>query len=115
MKAIVKDYFKAELCKAKTAAAERDFEAAWIALQRAHILGQTDEIAHTVAHWHMLKLAWRQRDFREVIAGQLIQTLLAFPLTVLFGQMRALRGGRANVKGSERMTVPEDIQQILNQ
>jgi hypothetical protein len=114
MKAIVQEHFKAELCRAKTAVAGQDFEAAWTALQRAHILGQRDAIAHTNAHWNMLKLAWRQRDFQEV-AGQLLPTLLAIPLTLLFGQIRTPRGGKANIDDSDKMSVPEDIQQILNQ
>ena len=114
MKAITQEHFKAELEKAKTAIAAQDFEAAWSALQRAHILGQRDAIAHTIAHWNMLKLAWKQRDFREVM-GQLMPVLLAIPLTLLYGQMRSLRGGKANVNDSEQMAVPEDIQQIINQ
>ncbi len=114
MKAVLREHFKAELGKAKTAIAAQDFETAWTALQRAHILGQRDTIAHTIAHWKMLKLAWEQRDFREVM-GQLMPVLLAFPLTFLYGQIRALRGGKANMSDSEQMTVPEDIQQILNQ
>lgn len=114
MKAIVREHFNAELQRAKIAIAEQDFEAAWIALQRAHILGQTDAIAHFTAHWQMLRLAWRQRDLREV-SGQILPTIVAVPLTLLYGRMRALRGGKANVDPSERMSVPEDLQQILNQ
>jgi hypothetical protein len=110
---IVKEQFKVELCRAKAAIADRDFETAWTALQRAHMLGQTDAIAHSIAHWHMLKLAWKQRDLRE-LAGQIMPTLLAIPLTILFGQIRAVRGGKANVNDSERMSIPEDIHQILD-
>lgn len=114
MKAIVQEQFKAELGRAKTAIAAEDFEMAWSALQRAHILGQRDAVAHTIAHWNMLKLAWKQRDFREV-TGQLLPTVLATPLTLLFGQMRSLRGGKANVNDLEEMEIPEDIQHILKQ
>ncbi|BAU15849.1 hypothetical protein LEP3755_64150 (plasmid) [Leptolyngbya sp. NIES-3755] len=114
MKAVLQEHFDAELKKAKTAIAAQDCETAWIALQRAHILGQRDAVAHTIAHWNMLKLAWKQRDFREV-SGQLLPVLIAAPLTLLYGQIRALRGGKANVNDSERMSIPEDIQQILNQ
>ncbi|BAY07736.1 DUF3703 domain-containing protein [Calothrix sp. NIES-2098] len=114
MKAILYEHFHAELDKAKKFIAEQDFESAWIALQRAHILGQTDAIAHVIAHWNMLKLAWKQRDFKE-IAGQLLPTFLAIPLTLLYGKKRYLRGGKANVNNSEKMTIPEDIQQILSQ
>ncbi len=95
MKAIVRQHFTPELARAKLAMAEQDFDVAWTALQRAHLLGQRDAIAHTVVHWHMLILAWRQQDFKEV-KGQIIPTLLAFPLTLLFGQIRQLRGGKAN-------------------
>ena len=114
MKAIVREHFNAELQRAKAAIVEQDFEAAWTALQRAHILGQTSVIAHFTAHWQMLMLAWRQRDLREV-AGQILPTIVAVPLTLLYGPMRALRGGKANVDPSERMSIPEDLQQILNQ
>jgi hypothetical protein len=91
MKAVLRKYFKAELEKAKAAIVAQDFETAWIALQRAHLLGQRDPIAHTIAHWNMLKLAWKQRDFREVM-GQLMPVLLALSLTLLHGQMRSLLG-----------------------
>jgi hypothetical protein len=114
MKAIVREQFNAELQGAKKAVAEQDFETAWIALQRAHILGQTDAIAHFTAHWQMLKLAWRQRDLREV-AGQLLPTLVAIPLTLLYGQVRALRGGKVNVDPSESMSIPDDLQRLLEQ
>ena len=114
MKAVLQEHFNAELRTAKTAIATQDFETAWIALQRAHILGQRDVSAHTVAHWNMLKLAWKQRDFREV-RGQIMPVLIAAPLTLLYGQFRYLRGGKANVNALEQMSIPEDIRQILNQ
>ncbi|HEY9620263.1 MAG TPA: DUF3703 domain-containing protein [Crinalium sp.] len=114
MKAALREHFNAELKKAKTAIAAQDFETAWTALQRAHILGQRDAVAHTIAHWNMLKLAWKQRDFREV-RGQIMPVLIAAPLTLLYGQFRYLRGGKANVNDLEQMSIPEDIRQILNQ
>lgn len=114
MKPIVGEHFEAELCKAHIAIDEKNFESAWIALQRAHILGQTDPVAHAIAHWNMLKLAWKQGDAKE-IAGQLMPTLLAIPLTLFFGQKRFLRGGKANVDEKEKMSIPEDIRKVLNQ
>lgn len=114
MKAIIRQHFKSELARAKAATAEQDIEAAWTALQRAHLLGQRNAIAHTVAHWHMLTLAWQQQDFKE-IKGQIMPTLLAFPLTFLFGQLRELRGGKANPNHADNGSIPEDIQQILEQ
>jgi hypothetical protein len=40
MKAIVREHFNAELNRANSAISTQDFETAWTALQRAHILGQ---------------------------------------------------------------------------
>jgi Protein of unknown function (DUF3703) len=114
MKATVHKYLKTELSNAKIAIAEQDFQTAWTALEHAHILGQTDAIMHTVVHYQMLKLAWKQRDVDE-IAGQLFPVLLALPLTFIFGQMRSLRSGKAHLNGSEKMSIPPDIQKILNQ
>ncbi|MGG6239636.1 DUF3703 domain-containing protein [Nodosilinea sp. AN01ver1] len=84
MKATIRQHFKSELARAKSATAEQNVAAAWTALQRAHLLGQKDAIAHTVAHWHMLTLAWQQQDFKE-IKGQIMPTLLAFPLSYDLG------------------------------
>ncbi|MBE9166643.1 DUF3703 domain-containing protein [Pleurocapsales cyanobacterium LEGE 06147] len=111
MKAIVRESFKTELHKAQIAIKAGDFETAWTALQRAHILGQTYPLAHAIAHWEMLKLGWRQRDLKEM-AGQFIQTVLAIPLTLLFGRKRSLRGGRIN--SSEQMSIPDDLLRILD-
>ena len=54
MKLIVREHFDIELRKAHIAIEAEDFESAWIALQRAHILGQTAPLAHAIAHWTML-------------------------------------------------------------
>ena len=56
MKAIVREHFETEIRKAQVAIKAGDFEPAWIALQRAHILGQAYPLPHVIAHWEMLKL-----------------------------------------------------------
>jgi hypothetical protein len=84
MKAVLRERFKAELGRAKTAIATYDFETAWTALRRVHILGQRHTVVHIIAHWKMLKLAWKQKDFREV-KGQLMPVLLAVPFTLFYG------------------------------
>ncbi len=114
MRAIVREHFAAEIRKAQTAIETENFEMAWTALQRAHILGQAYLWPHVLAHWGMLKLAWRQRDTKE-IAGQFVSTICAAPLTLLFGRKRSLRAGRVNTDSSQRMPVPEDLLQILDQ
>ncbi|OWY65169.1 hypothetical protein B7486_43455 [cyanobacterium TDX16] len=67
MKANVRQHFETELHQARAAVETENFADAWTALQRAHVLGQTFPLPHAIAHWEMLKLAWRQKDFTEVI------------------------------------------------
>lgn len=112
MKAIVYQHFEIEIRKARAAVEAENFTDAWTALQRAHILGQNYPLPHAIAHWEMLKLAWRQKDFKEVI-GQSIPTILAVPLTFLFGRKRSLRVGKANVNSSGQKPIPEDLLKIL--
>ena len=114
MKAIVREHFETEIRKAQAAIQTGNFTAAWTALQRAHILGQAYPLPHALAHWKMLKLGWKQRNVKE-IAGQLMPTVLAIPLTLLFGRRRYLRDGRVNISDSERMSIPDDLLQILEQ
>jgi len=114
MKAIVRQHFDTEIRKARVAVKTGNLEMAWTALQRAHILGQAYPLPHAIAHWEMLKLAWKQQDLKE-IAGQVIPTVLAIPLTLLFGRKRSLRDGRVNLSDSERMSIPDDLLQILEQ
>ncbi|MDZ4878016.1 MAG: hypothetical protein CLLPBCKN_007451 [Chroococcidiopsis cubana SAG 39.79] len=114
MKTIVRQHFETEIRQARAAIGTENFADAWTALQRAHILGQADPLPHAIAHWEMLKLAWKQRDVKE-IAGQIIPTVLAIPLTLLFGRKRYLRDGRVNISDSERMSIPNDLLQILEQ
>ena len=113
MRAIVRTHFEIELSQAKTSIAAEEYKTAWIALQRAHILAQNYPFAHALIHWHMLLLSWKQRDIKELM-GQILPTLLAIPLTLLFGRRRSLRMGRVNVNDFER-SIPEDLRDILNQ
>ena len=112
MKTQRQNRFETELKQAKIAIAQQDFDTAWTALQRAHMLSQQEAIAHTTTRWHMLSLAWKQRDFKE-IRGQVIPTLLAFPLTLFVGKFRTQRGGKANTQSADQPSIPDDIRQPI--
>lgn len=55
-----------------------DVAVAWVALERAHILGQMDWWQHTRVHLLMLGLGLATGDWRE-IRGQLFRLVLAAP------------------------------------
>lgn len=114
MKTIIREHFETELGKARSAILMKDFDSAWIALQRSHILAQAHSLSHAQVHWEMLKLAWKQRDLKELV-GQVIPMIVAVPLTLLIGRKRALRGGKANIGDLEKQSIPGDLLQILTQ
>ena len=65
MKAIVRQHFETEIRQARAAVETGNFEVAWTALQRSHILGQAYPLPHAIAHWEMLKPAVLPRHLEE--------------------------------------------------
>ncbi len=89
-----------------------DGNAAWIALEREHILGQGFFWPHIRSHVAMLGYAIETRDGREVF-GQTMRLLLA-PLGNLTGRLPWGNTGRANVSAFKPMPYPEDLASALS-
>ena len=102
-----------ELSLADADEATGDLTGAFTHLERAHVLGQSLTYDHTFVHWRMLKLGWKMRSPREVF-GQVIRILGAATKTP-FGIYPAGNTGGANVWFFKRMTVPEDLREIIQQ
>ncbi|MHC0432561.1 DUF3703 domain-containing protein [Streptomyces sp. O3] len=100
--------FEEELRRARTTP---DTEAMWEALERAHILSQPWPWPHTRAHWHMLRLAVRCRDRREV-TGQVIRILVAGAGSAT-GRVPEGNTGRTRVGLFTPMPIPDDLARIL--
>jgi hypothetical protein len=100
-----------EIRKAReTARAARwagNFESAWSALERAHIISQPALAEHLAVHADMLALAIAQRDPKE-ICGQLLRLLLA-PAGHLLGRTPWGNPGRSTVSKFARAALPADI------
>jgi hypothetical protein len=90
----------------------RDFRAAWIHLERAHILAQKKPLLHTIAHFKMLSLAIRQWDGGEIL-GQVHRLILAAPASLL-GLLPVGNVGSSRVSPYLRMDIPQDLQDILD-
>ena len=86
------------------------FRRAFSHLERAHILGQSFPREHARAHWWMLKVGWKQRDFVE-IAGQLPRIAGA----LLFSRIWVPKGntGGTRVSPFKSLPIPEDLQSLL--
>jgi Protein of unknown function (DUF3703) len=97
---------------ASTAAFRRhDLSMAWAHLERAHILSQPMAGRHVRTHLAMLRFAIRTLRPHEVV-GQLLRTLVAAPGT-WSGRYPHGNTGGADVSAFAPMTVPADLQRLL--
>ena len=88
------------------------YAAAWVHLERAHILAQKMPVLHTLSHLKMLKLAIRQRNVQEVL-GQVHRLVLAWPGSML-GILPTGNVGSARVSAFVKMEIPRDLREILD-
>jgi hypothetical protein len=109
MPTAVREAFEGELARARL---ENDRDEKWRALERAHILSQQWPWPHTRAHWHMLTLAVRTSDLREV-TGQLVR-LAGGGLVSALGRAPIGNNGRSSVPSMQPMPVPAELARILS-
>ena len=109
-----RDAFLAEeYRRAAKAADEQNFEEAWHHLERAHVVAQDRLGPHCVSHWRMLELAWRTRDWRELL-GQIFRLSLA-PIGNITGRLPIGNSGRSNVSAFARLEIEPEISRVLGQ
>jgi hypothetical protein len=89
------------------AARANNGDKAWPALERAHIASQPWAWPHTRVHVAMLRLAWRERDRREVV-GQLIRLAVAGPGS-LANRYPPGNTGRTAMGLTEHGPIPADL------
>jgi len=89
-----------------------DPAAAFALLERAHVLGQRDLRRHARVHLRMLRVAWAQRDGREV-RGQLLRLFLV-PLGHLSGRLPRGNTGGSNVSAFVPMAIPPEVERLLD-
>ena len=91
---------------AREAHGRRDFDAAFVLFERAHVLGQRRTRRHVAVHAWMLRVGWVRRDVREVL-GQATRLVAA----ALFSRIWVPRGntGGANVPALAPMALDADI------
>jgi Protein of unknown function (DUF3703) len=84
----------------------------WHHLERAHVIGQSYPLPHTIVHWEMLKFGFKIKSTKEIL-GQLPR--------LLFGGVKSFVGtvptgntGGSNVSPLKPMPIPADIQDLFN-
>ena len=98
---------RGELAHYAAARRRGDTQAAWTALERAHIVSQPLLGPHLRVHAAMLGYAVRTRDLPE-IAGQLARLALA-PLGSITGRIPVSNTGRSTVSAFQPMPIPSDL------
>jgi hypothetical protein len=83
----------------------------WPALERAHIASQPFAWPHTRVHATMLRVAWRQRDRREIV-GQLVRLIVAGPGS-LVDRYPPGNTGRTTMGLTEHGPIPADLAELL--
>lgn len=79
-------------------------------LERAHILGQSFTMSHASAHWWMLKVGLKRRDFTE-ITGQIARILGSLLFTWVWVPVG--NTGGAHVPPFTPMPIPEEFRELL--
>ncbi len=80
--------------------------------ERAHILGQRSVYYHTVAHYWMLRIGLKQKNFTEVL-GQLFR-IPAGIIGSAVGIVPTGNTGGTNVNPFKKMPIPEDLKRFMN-
>lgn len=101
-----------EMAGYRVARVSHNYEAAWTALERAHILSQPYLGPHLAKHLAMLRFAVHLRDWREAV-GQILRLALA-PLGAVTGRFPRGNTGRSNVSAFQPMPIAEDLLAKMN-
>jgi hypothetical protein len=106
----LKEVFCSEMHKAIHSYKKNELDSAFYHLERAHILGQLFIIPHTKSHWWMLKVAFRKRNFKEVL-GQVTRIIAS----ILFSKIWVPSGntGGTDVNPFKSMPIPDDLKVFL--
>lgn len=112
MKPAVRTAYLAALRNAALAEEHGDLDAAFAALERAHILGQRFLLPHVTTHVRMFRIGLRRRDAREMF-GQVVRMIATVPGWLLGWVPKGNTGG-ANVSALRPMPLPPDLHDLLH-
>ncbi|CBW27278.1 putative membrane protein [Halobacteriovorax marinus SJ] len=103
--------FELEMSKAKEAFHSTKLDLSFKHLERAHVLGQMNVIAHTRAHIWMFKVALKRKDFAEMFAQS-----IRIPSGIVgsfLGVVPLGNTGGGNVSAIKPMDISEDLRSPL--
>lgn len=107
----LKSYFEKELDQYHDHFTQQRYGAAWVFLERAHILGQNYPYEHSLVHWKMLLFGIKIKSLKEVI-GQ-VPRLVFGGLKSFVGKVPIGNPGGANVPPLKPFEIEDDLKAIF--
>jgi len=89
-----------------------EYDAAFLLLEKSHVIGQLYVVQHTTTHYYMLKIGFLRKDFKEII-GQLVRIPLGI-IGSLVGKVPMGNTGGSNVSMFKKMVLSDEIKNIIN-
>ena len=108
---MIKEAFSRELNNAKVLMKKKEYDTSFFHLERAHILGQSFVVQHSISHLYMLKIYLLKREYINSL-GQLVRLLLGI-LGSLVGIIPIGNTGGSNISMFQRMEIPDDIREFM--
>jgi hypothetical protein len=103
--------FESHIALARALMSQGELQAAFVQLERAHVLGQSHVVPHVHSHWLMLVIAVRQFQFLAAW-GQLVR--IAFgALGSAVGVVPIGNTGGSDVSMFKRMPIEPELQDII--
>lgn len=104
-------FFDKEMILSKSFLKNKDFDATWHHLERAHIIGQKYPYEHSLVHWKMLEFGIKIKSSKEII-GQ-IPRLFTGGIKSFVNHIPVGNTGGANVPPLKQMPIPSDLLTII--
>ena len=111
MNPVQRSAFDAEISSATASIAEGSLISAFQHLERAHVIGQAHVVPHVITHWHMFKVALKQRDLIAAW-GQVVRIVLG-ALGSAVNVVPTGNTGGSNVSMFKRMPIEPEIRDII--
>lgn len=111
MASLLRLHYRLAMRDAKVAFAAHNYAQAFQLLERAHVLGQRNVLAHWQSHWWMLRCGLRQGHRREVF-GQVLRLFAVVPGFVL-GWVPPGNTGGANVSALQPMPITDPTLRVI--
>lgn len=105
-------FYNEELALAAKFLKENNLQSCWHHYERAHIISQCYPLQHSYVHWKMLQFGFKIKSRKEIL-GQ-IKRLVFGGIFSFVGRVPIGNTGGANVPPMQPMTIPNDLQEILD-